>query len=240
MKKYRKWVAALLLLSLLTALTGCMTPEQEDQLDDLQAEAVIYYQNKYGKKPDIEYSYYGRTDQAIPTRTDSVYIVCKDGSTIYYDPELDLMMDDKQADLIHEALEPVFMDQLEDMTDSLGFGTVEVINLGFYTDVVGEQKFYHTRFDGDVAEFLEQEDIYPYAEIFLVCQEGDDWQAAQAALDTLLRENYKGISYVSLDVLSEECYQRCMEENFRHPSSDDEDLYARIKWFWDSVVVIKP
>lgn len=207
----RKFIKLLLMtavFSLLFSLTGCLTAEEKRELNVFEEAATKYYQDKYGESPQIEScGFYVNCDSLFPSSTEHMYARCSDGTIIFYDANLDQIVDNKQSNEISIAVEEELMTQMDQATALIPGSRLIILDYcssAYAADYEGN--FYHTYYDGDIHAFLAAEDVQLTANMYLLCDKDDPWESAQKKCEEIIRENFRTSNRVTLTILSEDRY----------------------------------
>lgn len=209
--KIRRTISIFCILAILLSLTGCLTVEQKEALADFEKEAAQYYKDKYGETPNIQKcDYYIDSTGIFPQRTDDMYARCKNGEYIIYDASRKLLVDNRQSLEASEAILAEFTARINEIAKTVETGEfkIENYNSSTYLTDLSDSNFYHAFYDGDIEKFMAAEDIQLSANLYLICDKEDSWQAAQQKCEMLIREDFRTDSSVSLVVLSRDCYDQ--------------------------------
>lgn len=215
---------------MLLLFSGCgMTEEEQEALLDFEKDALEYYEDKYGTDVTVEKSSYVMTEGGLfpPTRTEDMYVVCSDDTTILLDASTDIISDNKESEEIIESLTKAFTTRLEGLGDAMDEGTfiIEEISFNNYDGTL-DGSFFHTRLKEDIDKFIAREPIALDVEMFLLCNREDSWENMQKQVLEMLEQDFPLREQVELTVLSKSCYQVWKSGNSRYPGIDMLDCYA--------------
>lgn len=209
--KLRNFLLAVCIVTILLSLSGCLSTEERTALSDFQKEAVQYYKDKYGEKPRIEKCNYIYDHASVfPRRTDDIYAQCVNGEYIIYDAVRDIIVDNRQSEETDRAIRAELNKEISEIEKIIANSEIKIeeySSSAYYSNRI-EGNFYHAYFDGDIEEFIQDEDIQLYADMSLICQKEDAWQEVQKECQALIRNKFRTHYKISLTVLNEECYEK--------------------------------
>lgn len=217
------------LMTLALSLSGCLTAEEKLALAEFGTTATTYYKDKYGDDPRIEScGYYIDGSGLFPQRTERMYARCASGDFIFYDAARNQIVDNHQSDEISAAIEAEFAKQIESVEAFIKGSEIVIRDFGS-TAYAGsyEGNFYHSYYDGDITTFLEAEDVQLTANLYLLCDENDQWREAQKKCEEIIRTNFRTEQDVTLTVLSRECFDEKQGEHGIYAGLDDLGCYAK-------------
>lgn len=226
----------LVILGVLLSLTGCLTAEEQLELDNFEAAATKYYQDKYGEEPQIEsFGYYVMSDGLFPSRTKHKYARCADNTIIFYDADRDQMVDNIQSNEISTAIEKTLVSQMEQVTDLIPGSTLNIRNYdssAYAADYEGN--FYHTYYDGNIYSFLEAEDVRLYADLYLLCNKDDPWKEAQLKCEEIIRKYFRNDIAVTLTVLTPDCFEVSQDDGYIRTNIGQQGCFAEYSMYGET------
>ena len=234
--KGKRTQVLLVILGVLLSLTGCLTAEEQLELDNFEAAATKYYQDKYGEEPQIEsYGYYVMSDGLFPSRTKHKSARCADNTIIFYDADRDQMVDNFQSNEISTAIEKTLVSQMEQVTALIPGSTLNIRNYdssAYAADYEGN--FYHTYYDGNIYSFLEAEDVRLYADLYLLCNKDDPWKEAQLKCEEIIRKYFRNDIAVTLTVLTPDCFEVSQDDGYIRTNIGQQGCFAEYSMYGET------
>ena len=136
------------------AIAGCQSYEPQSSEDD----ALSYYQDKYGGKASVAESHGLGNYQLFGYSYSGMEYIMSDGTSVIYRDGEGKYRDNRQSAEIQEAAKSFVEGKLAAIPGALSPIEVESVGdyLGFET-YEGEGFCWHTRYDGDIEAFLQDE-----------------------------------------------------------------------------------
>lgn len=210
----------------------------EASIKSFGEDAATYYEEKYGSRLNVKNSGSIYIEGISNTETGDLYIETEEGDAIIYIEEKNQIYDDRQAKDIEKKLNDEVWKNIIDMAaDTCGMAKDRVImkeaSFNYYGNGKNvEGNFYHELYEEDkgIDEFILRENIsITGAELYVKCEKSFDMEKFIKSLSDEIREQFSGYDESEIEVcfLSEDCYQRYLEGEYRKPDIDMNDCYAR-------------
>lgn len=198
-----------LLSGVMLLLCGCLTPSQKARLEEFAEEAAVYYEEKYGTTVTVtDYGYCYESTSVFSERTDHMYAECSDGTVIIYDHTQDIIADNKQSEQIHDAINAAFCADMDALAQQIGDARIVTGSCwSSYYSGDFDGYFHHAYYNGNIEDFIKDEDIPLRANISLVCEREGAWKEAEAAILQLLQTRYRTHHTVTLNAINDRCYR---------------------------------
>lgn len=208
-------------------------------IKEIKQEANIYYKRKYGETLNIENIGTINIEGLISKKTDDIYINSTDKTTIIYIEEKNKFYDDKQSDEINEKIENELSAKLNSAIVNTEAEEVILKDIKFNkynveTDRDLSASFYSNNYNGNIEEFLKIETVkINEVKIFVICENVNiSKQQCRTIKDKIINEiSDCGIYYkessIELRILSKDCYDKYVNQEYRLPDIDMKGCYAK-------------
>ncbi len=226
--KKRMLITAFFISLALIALTGCLSGEERQLLNESAKQAEQYLEDKYGENFTLSDSSYQIINEKtpIPFASSKMWFKFTDGTLVCHDPKGNhphLFYDNKQSEeienaIIDEILTPLFQKMGDIRFRSFIKSTEDAFSFNElfddeYDDIYNGLSVYHEYYDGDIKSYLSKEDVIISSDkIYIVCNE-NEWQAPFQMFEEEMSEyfdlqNENVYWWLDLLAVTEEGYQK--------------------------------
>lgn len=233
-------VSLVMVLVLATGIALSMNKEKSEGItvDEFKELAKDYYREKYNEELRIKEVGEIYTDGVVSIKTNNMYIKAEDGTTVIYIEEKNEFYDNKQTEEITNNIEETVLKQVceklvnDTEAEEVFYESLKLNEFNIFTKQDISGSYYNSLFNGDIKEFLENEEvIFNDLRLFVICNDDDSVEDIKNVIIAELKNvNLKyEESNIEASVLTKECYEKYLNSEFRLPDIDMLGCYAKFR-----------
>jgi len=206
-----------------------MSKEERQNLQKIKEKSISYMNAKYHVKLDIEDYGYITGYSLWSYNTNNIYIKFTNGITAIYYGKSHTFADNGQSLKIITDIQDYVWNPLVDSLGSYIYTSLDHVTFNEYNDEGDYDGSYFTEYyDEDIIHYLRKEPVEVYSDLCVLTTQ-DQWETK---IDDFQNKFYTYFQHhqhdISLTVLSQECYEKFQNGEYRFPGIDMDGCFAEI------------